>query len=66
MIADVRNDYVNPIEFAQRMNMLWPFELAAYTIVTLIMLFFGTWWVLFLHIPMIGYAVFLYEPTSRA
>lgn len=23
MVADVKNDYINPIEYAQRVNMLW-------------------------------------------
>lgn len=55
MIADLRSDYVNPVEFTQKINFLWLPEIIGVGFVTLVSLIFGTWWIFLLHVPLCGY-----------
>jgi len=57
LIADVKNDYTNPIEYAQRVNFLWYPEVGLYVVVTLLLAFFGPWWAILMHLPIIVYLV---------
>lgn len=55
MIADLRSDYVNPVEFTQKTNILWTPEVVGVGFVTFVSLVWGTWWIFLLHVPLCAY-----------
>eukprot|EP01128_Nolandella_sp_AFSM9_P011707 TRINITY_DN8638_c0_g1_i1.p1 TRINITY_DN8638_c0_g1~~TRINITY_DN8638_c0_g1_i1.p1 ORF type:complete len:142 (+),score=29.35 TRINITY_DN8638_c0_g1_i1:43-468(+) len=61
MVADLKADYVNPVEFAQKLNVLWLPEVVGVGVNTALSLLFGTWWVFVLHVPCAAYLGFVYS-----
>ena len=60
MVDDVKSDYINPIEFSQRINFLWWPEVILYAYVSLVMLVYAPWSVFVLHLPLLAYLAFTY------
>lgn len=76
MVADLQNDYINPIEMSEKLNSFWFPDLILYaffdfrmhfssrfrylTIYQLVFLVFGYWLMLVLHLPLLVYLILTY------
>eukprot|EP01127_Copromyxa_protea_P018719 TRINITY_DN5951_c0_g1_i1.p1 TRINITY_DN5951_c0_g1~~TRINITY_DN5951_c0_g1_i1.p1 ORF type:complete len:154 (+),score=24.29 TRINITY_DN5951_c0_g1_i1:23-463(+) len=58
MNADLKSDYINPIEMASKVNTLWWPDFIIFSILSLLYFFSGYWVVLLLHIPILAMNIY--------
>lgn len=57
--SDLENDYINPIDMADRMNMLLYPDVGLHGFITVLFLFSGYWFEFLFNLPLLAYYGYL-------
>jgi len=60
MAADLQADYINPIEMANKTNMMWWPDFVLFSLLSAAILLTGHWIVFLCHVPILAMNIYLY------
>ena len=60
LFSDLTSDHIGPLELCRHLNVFILPEILGHAFLTLLMIFFGTWWLFLLNLPLIAWNLYRY------